>query len=224
MVDVNGKSTDMPEAFRDDNENLIHDAGETFIDFNGDNVYNGGGGIAFVTADSGDGKFNGVLCDNASAPPVGSSAGTCSTTKSIHVRGSLVIVFSGSTAVITKISPAVIDLQGCAAGGTTPVDLRIVDTVGNPMPVGTTVVVTTSDGTMTGLSTFTQPNTNVTPAPGAITHTVNIKDDAVTTLTGTPPAPVCVDPTPSGVLTITVTTPGDTAAPTVTTRTFPVIN
>ena len=34
MLDINGKSTDMPEAFRDDNENGVRDATETFIDFN----------------------------------------------------------------------------------------------------------------------------------------------------------------------------------------------
>lgn len=214
MFDINGFSTDMPEAFRDDNENGIFDAAtETFIDFNQNNVY-----------DVPDGKYNGVLCDNVTAPPAGSSAGTCAATKSIHVRDSLVIVFSGSNAVITKISPAVIDLGGCAAGGTTTVNLRIVDVVGNPMPVGTTVVATTSDGTMTGLSTFTQGNTNFTTAAGAITHTVNIKDDAVTTVSGTPPVSTCVDPTPSGVLSITVTTPGGVASGTTSVQTFSVIN
>lgn len=214
MFDINGFSTDMPEAFRDDNENGVFDAAtETFIDFNQNNAYN-----------NPDGQYNGVLCDNVTAPPTGSSAGTCSATKSIHVRGSLVIVFSGSTAVISKISPAgAIDLRGCAGGGTTQVDLRIVDVVGNPMPVGTTVVATTSDGSMTGLSSFTQPNTNVTPAAGAITHTVNIKDDAVTTTSGTPPVTTCTDPTLSGVLSITVTTPGDSVAGTVTTAQFAVI-
>ena len=212
MIDINGISTDMPEAFRDDNESAAFDPlTETFIDFDQGGSFN-----------PPDGKYSGVLCDPVATPAF------CAATKSIHVRRSLVIVFSGSDAVITKIAPAVIDLQGCGAGGTTAVDLRIVDVVGNPMPVGTTVVATTSDGTMTGLSTFTQANTNVTPAPGAITHTVNIKDDAVTTpgSLGPPPTPpTCVDPTLSGVLTITVTTPGgEASAPVITTRTFPVIN
>lgn len=215
MIDLNGASTDMPEAFRDDNENGVRDANETFIDFNGDRIYNGP-----------DGKYNGVLCDNVTPPPAGSSAGTCSPTKSINVRGSLVIVFSGSTASVSQISPAgVIDLKGCApsSGTTTQVNLRIVDEVGNPMPVGTTVVVTTSDGTMTGTSTFTEANTNVTPAAGAATHTVFIKDDSTTTTSGTPPVTTCTDPTPSGFLTVTVTTPGGVAAGVVTTVTFPIV-
>lgn len=215
MFDINGVSTDMPEAFRDDNENGTRDASETFIDFNQTGAF-----------DAPDGKFNGVLCDNLTAPPVGSSAGTCGATKSIHVRGSLVIVFSGSTAVVSKISPAgVIDLSGCApSGGTTQVDLRIVDAVGNPMPVGTTVAVTTSDGIMTGTSTFTQANTNVTPAAGASTHSVFVKDDSTTTTSGTPPVTTCTDPTASGFLTVTITTPGGVAAGVVSTAQFAIIN
>ncbi len=170
-----------------------------------------------------DGKYNGVLCDNVTPPPQGSSAGTCSATKSINVRGSLVIVFSGSTATVSQISPAgVIDLKGCApsSGTTTRVDLRVVDEVGNPMPVGTTIAVTTSDGNMTGTSNFTEANTNVTPAAGAATHSVFIKDDSTTTTTGTPPVTTCTDPTASGFLTVTVTTPGGV----LTTATFPIVH
>lgn len=205
MRDTNSLSTDMPEAFRDDNENGVRDATETFIDFNGNNAY-----------DAADGKFNGVLCNNVTAPPTGSSAGTCSPTKSIHVRGSLTIIFSGSTAVITKISPAAISTFSCT-GGTTTVDLRIVDAVGNPMPVGTTVVAATTNGKMVGPTSITQGNTNVTPAGGAITHTFTIQDDATI-------GPPCVDSTAGGVLTITVTTPGGVVSPTVTTATYPVSN
>jgi hypothetical protein len=210
MVDLSGASTDMPEAFRDDNGNGVHDAGETFIDFNQNGVFDGP-----------DGKYSGVLCDPIATP------GFCAASKSIHVRGSLQIVFSGSTAVVSQISPAgVINLHGCApSGATTQVDLRIVDVAGNPMPVGTTVTVTTTDGTMSGISTFTQPNTNVTPAVGAATHSVFVKDDSTISANPTPPpATICTDPTPSGILTVTVTTPGGVVAPTVTTRTFPIIN
>jgi hypothetical protein len=222
MVDINGKSTDMPEAFRDDNENGVRDATETFIDFNQNGAFDGP-----------DGKYNGVLCDNVTLPPAGSSAGTCGTTKSIHVRGSIVIVFSGSTAVVTTIPAGVIDLAGCTgagfpnAGATTKVDLRIVDAVGNPMPVGTTVTVTTSDGTMTGISTFTQANTNVTPAVGATTHSVFIKNDSVVTpgTVGPPATPAtCTDPTPTGFLTVSVTTPGGLVGPTTTSVQFRIIN
>lgn len=210
MLDTNGASSDMPEAFRDDNENGIRDASETFIDFNNNNAF-----------DAADGKFNGVLCNNVTAPPVGSSAGTCSTTKSIHVRGSLTIIFSGSTAFISVISPATPIRLGACGGGINAVDLRIVDAVGNPLPVGTTITAATTNGTMQGTSTFIQTNTNLTPAAGAATHRIFIKDDGPAFV---PPA-VCVDPTPSGLLTVTVVTPaGGVTGQTTTTAQFTVLN
>jgi hypothetical protein len=209
MVDINGISTDMPEAFRDDNENGVFDPlTETFIDFNQKNGF-----------DPPDGKYSGVLCDSAATPAF------CATTKSIHVRRSIVIVFSGSTAFVSKISPVgIIDLKGGCGPGATPglttqVDLRIVDEVGNPMPVGTSVDVTTSDGTMVGIRTFAQINTNL--APGPITHSVFIHDDT-TPATGTTP---CTDLTSSGFLTVSVTTPpGGATTPITTIFQFPVIN
>ena len=221
MVDENGASTDLPEAFRDDNENGVRDANETFFDFNQNGVYDGP-----------DGKYSGVLCDTAK-----SSAGTCSATKATHVRKSIVIVFSGSTAVISKIAPpGTINLGGACAGGSVQVDLRIVDVVGNPMPVGTTIVVTTTNGTISGTGSFVQANTNVTPpqpgfspAGGESNYSVSVRDDGVLTsfedpVTGLPTF-VCVDKTLSGVLTVAVTTPGaGTVEPTKTTAQFPVLN
>lgn len=215
LLDTNGASTDMPEAFRDDNENGVRDASETFIDFNGNNTY-----------DAADGSFNGVLCNNVTAPPAGSSAGTCSATKSIHVRGSLVIVFSGSTAVISQIFPVgTISAGSCLAGQgrTNTVNMRIVDAVGNPMPVGTTVAASlVGNGTLVGPTSFIQSNTNITPVAGAATHTLSIKDDSTA-------GPPCTDATNGGVLTITVTTPGgavgsSAVAGVVTTATFAVNN
>jgi hypothetical protein len=213
-------STDLGEAFRDDNENGVRDANETFIDFNQNGAYDGP-----------DGKYSGVLCNNVTAPPAGSSVGTCSANRAIHVRNSLVIVFSGSTAVITKIAPgsavSAINLGGNCAGASQQVDLRIVDVVGNPMPVGTIIAFTTTNGTISGTSSFTQGNTNVTPAAGAANYSVSVRDDSffrTNTVTGVT-STTCVDDTLSGVLTVTVTTPGASGIPaTVTTAQFPVIN
>ncbi len=212
-------STDLGEAFRDDNWNGVRDANETFIDFNRNGVYDGP-----------DGKYSGVLCDNVTAPPAGSSAGTCSAIKTIHARQSVEIVFSGSTAIITKIAPAgTIDLVGNCLGASQQVDLRVVDVVGNPLPVGTTIVVTTTDGTISGTGSFTQPNTNVTALAGAANYSVSIRDDGVMTSTTNTVSGVttisCVDPTLSGVLTVTVTTPGaGSVEPTKTIAQFPVLN
>ena len=214
MVDQNGTSTDLPEAFRDDNENGIRDANETFFDFNQNSIYDGP-----------DGKYSGVLCDS-----VTSSAGTCAAIKSIHVRKDIVIIFSGSTAAISKIAPAgTIDLVGGCSGTSVQVNLRIVDARGNPMPAGTTITVTTTDGTISGTSTFTQINTNLTPAAGAANYSVFIRDDGVMTPTLNPITGVttlaCVDATLSGVLAVAVTTPGaGTVGPTTTITQFPVLN
>lgn len=218
MVDQNGASTDLSEAFRDDNENGVRDDNETFIDFNESGAYDGP-----------DGKYSGVLCDSAR-----SSADTCSTYRTIHVRRSIAIILSGSDAVITKIAPAGnIDLgstPGAAtcSGGSQQVDLRIVDARGNPMPVGTSIVFAATDGTVSG-TVITQGNTNVTPDAGAATHTVFIRDDSSIVSTQNPvtgeTTDACVDRTLSGVLTVTVTTPGaGNIAGTVSTRQFPVLN
>jgi hypothetical protein len=211
LINLNGSSSDMPEAFRDDNENGVRDANETFIDFNQDGVYNGA-----------DGKYSGVLCDSAK-----SSAGTCSTNKTLHVFKNVVVVFSGSTAVISKIAPAgTIDLVGGCSGTSRQVDLRIVDANGNPMPAGTKIEITTSDGTISGTGSFVQANTNTAPLPGASNYSVSVRDDGLTTQLTDPvtgviiPGTICTDATLSGVLTVTVTTPGGT----VTSAQFNVIN
>lgn len=209
LVDQNGASTDMRETFRDDNENDIRDANETFFDFNQNGVYNGP-----------DGKYSGVLCDSAK-----SSASTCSANKTIHVRKSVVIIFSGSTAVITKIAPGGnINLGGGCSGTSQQVDLRVVDAFGNPMPMGTTIAITATDGTISGTGSFVQANTNAAPLPGASNYSVSVRDDGafesvLNPITGVTSL-VCADATLSGVLTVTVTTPGGT----VTSAPFNVIN
>ena len=137
--------------------------------------------------------------------------------------------------MIRKIEPTgTIDLGGICDGRSEQVDLRIVDVRGNPMPVGTKIAVTTTDGTISGTGSFVQGNTNVTPPPfigfspppssGVANYTVFVRDDGVMTSTLNPVTGVttiaCVDPTASGVLTVTVTTPGGT----ITTAQFPVSN
>jgi hypothetical protein len=56
LVDLNGNSTDLSEAWLDVNENRVRDANEPFVDFNNNANY-----------DAGDGKFNGVSCNEAIA-------------------------------------------------------------------------------------------------------------------------------------------------------------
>jgi len=165
VVDANGVSTDMPEAFLDNNENGIRDtiAGsavlEQFIDFNNNGLF-----------DVADGKYNGTLCNE---PPSGtSSAGTCSATRSIHVRRNFPIVFSGSDPVFqfndgTTLAPVnSVDVRfpTCVNGSAYSPPVRtvlvtITDVNGNIMPQGTTVTFSTTNGTIVSAPTsFSVPN------------------------------------------------------------------
>jgi len=184
LVDANGVSTDMPEAFLDNNENGIRDTIantgvlEQFIDFNNNGVFDGP-----------DGKYNGTLCNE---PPSGtSSAGTCSAAKSIHVRRNFPIVFSGSNPVFqftdattTPITSVDVSTPACTAAGpfSPPIKtvlVTITDINGNIMPRGTTVAFSTTNGTIVSAPTsFTVPNSTAclagagpgfAVAPGTVT-------------------------------------------------------
>ena len=213
MIDANGKSTDMPEAFVDYNENGVWDAStEPYYDFNGNGAYDGP-----------DGQYNGVLCNALS------SAGTCSTTKSINVRRSIVLIFSSSKpsplALFDNSSPPVvaasINLPACDNPGlATPMAattyyVRVVDVNGNAMPAGTTIGFATSNGTLLSSSTFTVGNnggcSSAFPGCPALVGTstfeyypITMKSDA--TLAGG----VCTNTNTSGLLTVTVKTLGGT--------------
>ncbi len=145
---------DLPEAFRDDNENRRRDdnPAEPFLDFNNVNGY-----------DLADGKYNGILCTDL-ANAIG---GICyDAPKSVNVRASGVIVMSGSEAFIT-ITPSVINLTQCSTSSffsstTRDFTVRVRDLRGQVMPKDTTIVVTSTNGTLLGLTSVTVPNT-ITP-------------------------------------------------------------
>lgn len=205
MVDINNVSTDLPEAFVDYNEDGIRQGTEPFIDFNADGIYT-----------PGDLKYSGVLCDNVTAPPVGSSAGTCATSKTLHVRSSQVIVFSGSTAAIS-VAPIVLPQCIPAVGGGAPstFNVTVLDVNGNAMPVGSTVNFTTTNGIITS-GNYIVPDTigclsaaAGCPASAASATFGNIpvtmKSDAV--WAAGVPNNTCTNSASSGVFTVTVTTP-----------------
>lgn len=143
MIDANGVSTDMGEAYVDYNENGARDANEPFFDFNGNGVYDGP-----------DGKYSGLLCTVGAA--------ICSSQRSIDVRGSQVIILSGSRAAITMNGgnavstslPACQVINGQVVGGTGDITTTIVDARGNAMPAGTQIAFTVTDGTIIGESSF----------------------------------------------------------------------
>ena len=144
---------DMSEAWRDDNENSVHDNGETFIDFNNDQ--------SFSAADS---LFNGPQCQGAN----------CATEnmQSIHIRKALRLVMASSAAEFKltngtgnivyddSLTGANAPLSDVPNGGSQEFNFYFADT-GTPnqtMPFGTTVGVTLSAGTLRGLTSFIVSN------------------------------------------------------------------
>lgn len=225
LIDANGNSTDMPEAFVDYNEDGLRGATEPFIDFNSDGIYN-----------PADGKFNGVLCNES----VSSSAGTCSASKSIHVRRSLVLTLSSSTpsplALFDNSTPPVsatsISLPACdnpanlsmLSGPVTTYYVRVVDIHGNAMPAGTTITFTTSNGAVVSTPSFTLANNTGCssafpgcPASAASSlfeyYSVRLQSDA------TSDGAACTNAKTSGLLTVKVVTPGGAGVGSLTTST-----
>ena len=156
FVDVNGNGifdnvdtwTDLPEAFRDDNESGDYDLGEFYLDFNGDRVRS-----------LGDGQFNGLLCEGPGSP-----AGGCSPNQKLTVSASNLIIMSGSSAKIsdstggnnfgTGIAPVL------AGGGS--ITFTIGDFNDQPLPAGTTIIIQASSGlTLGNPKAYSVPCTNV---------------------------------------------------------------
>ncbi|WOH37842.1 Ig-like domain-containing protein [Thalassotalea fonticola] len=155
--DVSGNPYDLPEAFVDHNEdgafNLLATGGENeeFTDFNFDGLY-----------DNADTMYNGSLC--AEPAHVG-----CATEQSLNVRGSLVLVMSGSDAYLTvnatidahetidDISDLVVNITGENTGAASVI---IADLHNQPMPIGTIIEFTATAGSIVGPDTFTWSNDN----------------------------------------------------------------
>lgn len=205
LFDLNGRSTDFPEAWLDVDENGVRDPTEPFIDFNSNNAY-----------DSADGRFNGVSCDDTVSGR--SAPGSCGTQKSIHVRGNSVVVFSGSAASIT-VSATNITLAQCNtttafSQPSATVVFTIRDANGNVMPAGTTINFATTNGTIPASSTssYTVSNSSARVTAGAAdgvgNFSVTVQSNATqSTNSAPPPAFECTNPVSSGQLTATVRTP-----------------
>lgn len=139
---------DMPEAWRDDdNSGGARDVTEIFIDFNNSGTYN-----------AADGKFNTSLCNesvDADFPGRISSPGSCSSQKTLHVRQSLEVVFSGS--FVDTYAPGTLTLNSCADTYVQSEVLSLVDLNGNPLPFETQITLSFPTGspvTTTGSSSF----------------------------------------------------------------------
>ncbi len=132
--------TDMPEAWLDINENGTYDLG---LEQHRDT------GTLNGVYDAADGVFNGYLCDDNSCTDA---------TKSIFVRKSTVLVMSGSNAAITPTAISslvplgtVDDVDDCillnAGNSSVDVIFDVADANDQQMPVGTTVAVSSTQGT-----------------------------------------------------------------------------
>lgn len=202
FVDLNGNGvydaatvdsySDMPEAFLDANFNGSRDAWEEFVDTNTNGSYDGPDGI-----------FNGILRNAAITGPT-----------TIHVRGSLRLILSGSGAVITINNGNPINLPPCQSGvapGATaftavPVtySVTIVDVNGNVMPADTAITFSSTNGTILSPLTFAVPNTSTTSPPG---YAITLKSQVTQSGTGTVLDPYVCSTPQSGLLTVTVKTP-----------------
>jgi hypothetical protein len=171
--------------------------------------------------------FNGILCSTAS------SAGTCSTTKTIHVRRSLVISFSTGTPAdpalfdSSLVPASAITLPSCTTAPadntmpTTDYFVRIVDEYGNAMPTGTTVAFSTDNGTLLSPASYVVPNegggcnsafAGCPAASGSATfgnYKVSLRSDATYDTATT----ACTNTNTTGKLTVTVTSPSGLITP-----------
>ena len=192
--------------------------GEPYIDTNGDGQY----------TNVGDGKYNGVL----NFDPVTQKTVTNGNTPTVHVRESLVLVFSGSDAVITALNPVPLQLSHCVDGVpfvNVPATLRIairdgnptvfagnsantaplflpLDLPGNILPAGTNITFSASNGTILSDTSYTVPNTNE-PSAAAWIYSVLIQSDATQTSSVANPPLSCTNQVSSGLLKVKVTTP-----------------
>jgi hypothetical protein len=174
--------TDLAEPFRDDNEDGDYDPGEYFFDFFSD----------FMRT-AADGKFNGLLCGGPGNPGEPSDTlARCSTNQKLGISDSNLIIMSGSNAFIAdslggdNFSGAP---QATLTGGGTVI-FTIGDLNDQPMPSGTTVSATTSNGKLVGPTSYTIPCTSF---DGPLTYPFSIEGD--------------VNAPASGILTIKVTVP-----------------
>jgi Invasin, domain 3 len=199
FVDLNGNGvydlgepfTDLPEAYVDADENGTRGAGEEFVDFNRDGLYT-----------FGDGVFNGVLraCDlqGTTAVPIPPGCPAGPPAKTINVRYSLVIVLSDGVANFTGVPPTIaLSSAGCpSSAADTNFTVSIADLNGNPLAGGTTVTVTTTNGTIGTPTALTLPDlvdripysfpvsirSDCTPSSGSLTISVRSPSGLVTTV------------------------------------------
>jgi hypothetical protein len=219
MIDPNGVSTDIGDAYVDYNEDGKYESTtEPFFDFSG--------ALSFVGATSGVAPFNFVGATSKGAVPLQyhgvlctPGAAICSPQKSIYVRQSQVIVLSSSQANITINGGATVGLNACVPGtgpgtGDLPktFPVTVVDVNGNAMPAGTKVDFSSNNGTITSDIHYIQPDTigcrtGYSGCPSSAASPT-FGDIPVTMISDAAPGSPCTDTNgPNGTFTVKVTSP-----------------
>ena len=148
---------DMPEAWRDDNEDGVYDSGELFIDADNDGAHT-------IKND----LFNGPQCDGSS----------CATTNFITIRKATVLITSGSAASYRLTDntggqvirsnyddSATNSAVSIARGSSNSFSLQVADEALQTMPSGTIISISSTVGDLIGGNTYTVPNTRGTSDP-----------------------------------------------------------
>jgi hypothetical protein len=197
FIDANGNGvldsgdtaySNIPEAFRDDNEDdAKHVSLEEFVDFNTNGIYDD------ANADT---DYNGALCCDTDAVAAAAQAvvdgedpgvcynvtpitsPVCSSEKNINVRDDIVMIMAESFADITLVSGTV------AAGSSVTFEIVGANT-GQIMPVGTTVSGALEEGDID--DAYEVPNSSfnarLADQVGADLFTFNIPSDGIGPLT-----------------------------------------
>ncbi len=208
FVDTNGNGrfddgesfTDLPEAWRDDNENGVRDATEEFKDFNVDSLY-----------DVADTTYNGTLC--------AASAAQCNPAGDlVHVRDSGTLVMASDNQLIALYDvtggiaipiggavPSGDNLTAVSIGGSGIISLPddgslvflrvdVQDVRGQVPPSGTDISAATDNGELKGPTSITFGDSS---SPGPVSLNLAINADTTSD---------------SGILTITVAYSGNSIA------------
>src|SRR5471032_191531 len=238
LYDAGEPFTDLGEPFRNDraitnaNANFLDDAwssgnavrapGEQYIDSNGNGVWDA----------TGDGVYNGVL-------RAASSVNTTAANTIHVRQALVMVLAKSTPAITwidapTATSTGPLALSHCVDGSSTFInDMRTFrfairdsnptvfagntgvkrglayDLPGNPLPAGSSITFSTSNGIIVSdLTPQVVPNTNSPDASGWIYTVQMVSDASVNAVTSAP----CINPVTSGALTIKVTTPNGVTA------------
>jgi hypothetical protein len=182
LVDLNGASSDIGEAFMDVNENGVFDLGiDQLVDFNGNFAYDGP-----------DGKYNGSLCASGFA--------SCSAQKTLNVFSKATFIFSDKSPSRPLLSAP---LTGSCSSSNT-ISAYIPDSIGNILPAGTAITFATTSGTGS-VGSVTAGASYSVPSAAPATNSVILGQTLFDFTFQYGPATGCVAGT--GTLNVIVTTP-----------------